>query len=203
MTFPLTHEPAEFVQPDKIIQTATRSSVTDLFDHAKFGPKKVDSTIIHGMFLLRNLTVPLPHTLRGLVHNILIKALKISKERVDFVLDTYNSPCLKDITRDIRGDNLDDSNEIYTFGSGQKTPSNFLNLLKYSNFKKAFLRFFYQEIQKNEYANIFDHKVFYCSVDNECICLQCDEEGMLQVEDVHDLYGIQGEADTSVAFHTV
>ena len=203
MTFPLTHEPAEFVQPDKIIQTATRSSVTDLFDHAKFGPKKVDSTIIHGMFLLRNLTVPLPHTLRGLVHNILIKALKISKERVDFVLDTYNSPCLKDITRDIRGDNLDDSNEIYSFGSGQKTPSNFLNLLKYSNFKKAFLRFFYQEIQKNEYANIFDHKVFYCSVDNECICLQCDEEGMLQVEDVHDLYGIQGEADTSVAFHTV
>ena len=203
MTFPLTHEPAEFVQPDKIIQTATRSSVTDLFDHAKFGPKKVDSTIIHGMFLLRNLTVPLPHTLRGLVHNILIKALKISKERVDFVLDTYNSPCLKDITRDIRGDNLDDSNKIYTFGSGQKTPSNFLNLLKYSNFKKAFLRFFYQEIQKNEFANIFDHKVFYCSVGNECICLQCDEEGMLQVEDVHDLYGIQGEADTSVAFHTV
>ena len=203
MTFPLTHEPAEFVQPDKIIQTATRSSVTDLFDHAKFGPKKVDSTIIHGMFLLRNLTVPLPHTLRGLVHNILIKALKISKERVDFVLDTYNSPCLKDITRDIQGDNLGDSDEIYSFGSGQKTPSNFLNLLKYSNFKKIFLCFFYQEIQKNEYANIFDHKVFYCSVDNECICLQCDEEGMLQVEDVHDLYGIQGEADTSVAFHTV
>ena len=111
------------------------------------------------------------------------------EQRVDFVQDTYNSPCLKDITRDIQGDNLDDSNEIYTFGSGQKTPSNFLNLLKYSNFKKAFLRFFYQEIQKNEYANIFDHKVFYCSVDNECICLQCDEEGMLQVEDVHDLYG--------------
>ena len=111
------------------------------------------------MFLLRNLTEPLPHTLRGLVQNMLIKALKISKERVDFVLDPYNSPCLKDITKDIRGDNL----------------TNFLNLLKYSNFKKAFLCFFHQEIQKNDHANIFDHKVFYCSVDNECICLQCDE----------------------------
>ena len=87
------------------------------------------------------------------------------------MLDTYNSPCLKDITRVIRGDDLDDSDEIYSFGSGQKTPSNFLNLLKYSNFKKTFLRFFYEEIQKNEYANIFDHKVFCCSVDNECICL--------------------------------
>ena len=52
-------------------------------------------------------------------------------------------------------------------------------------------------------ANTFDHKVFYCSVDNECICLQCDEEGMLQVEDVHDLYGAHDEADTRVAFHVV
>ena len=100
----------------------------------------------------------------------------------------------------MRGDNLDDSDEIYSFGSGQKTPSNFLNLLK---FKKEFLRFFYQEIQKNEYANIFDHKVFYCSVDKECICLQCDEGGMLQVEDVPDLYGTHDEADTCVAFHAV
>ena len=119
------------------------------------------------------------------------------------MLDTYNSPCLKDTTRDIRDDNLDDSDKIYSFGSGQKAPSNSLNLLKYSNFKKAFLRFFYQEIQKNDYANIFDHKVFYCSVANECICLQCDEEGMLQVENVHDLYGAHDETDTRVAFHAV
>ena len=172
VTFPsLTHEPAEFVHPDGTIRTTTKSSVTDLFDLVKIGPKKVDSVIIDGMFLLRNLTVPLPHTIRGLVRHTLIKALKMSEQIVDFVLDTYNSPCLKDTTRDIRGDKLDDSDEIYSFGSGQKTPSNFLNLLKYSNFKKAFLRFFYQEIQKNEFANIFDHKVFYCSVGNECICL--------------------------------
>ena len=39
----------------------------------------------------------------------------MSEQRVDFVLDTYNSPCLKDITRDIQGGNLDDSDEIYSF----------------------------------------------------------------------------------------
>ena len=126
----------------------------------------------------------------------------MSEQTVDFVLDTYNSLCLQDITRDMRGDNLDDSGKIRSFGCGQKTPSNFLNLLKFTNYKKAFWHFFYHEIQKNEYANIFDHKVFYCSVDNECICLQCDEEGMLQV-DVHDLYGTHDEADTRVAFHAV
>ena len=108
---------------------------------------------------------------------------------------------LKDTTRDIRVV-LVDFDEVYSFGSGQKTPSNFLNLLKYSNFKKEFLRFFYEQIQKNEYVNIFNRKVFYCSVDNECICLQCDE-GVIQVEDVHDLYGAQDEADTRVVFHTV
>ena len=65
------------------------------------------------------------------------------------------------------------------------------------------MRFFYEQIQKNEYENIFNRKVFYCSVDNECICLQCNEEGVIQVEDVHDLYGAQDEADTRVVFHTV
>ena len=85
VTFPLTHEPAEFVHPDRKIRTATKSSVTDLFNLVKIGPKKVDSVIIDGMFLLRNLTVPLPHTLRGLVRHILIKALTISEQRFDFV----------------------------------------------------------------------------------------------------------------------
>ena len=130
------------------IQTE-QSSFTDLFDLVKINLKKVDSIIIDGMFLLQNLTVPLPHTLRGLIQHILIKALKMSEQSVDFVLDAYNSPCLKDITRDTRGDNLDDSDKIYSFGRVQKTPSNFLNLLKYSNFKKAFLHFFYQEIQND------------------------------------------------------
>ena len=91
-TFPLAHEPAEFVHPDGTIRTTTKSSVTDLFDLLKIGPKKVHNVIIDGMFLLRNLTVPLPHTLRGLVRHILIIALKMSEQRVSFVLDTYNSP---------------------------------------------------------------------------------------------------------------
>ena len=91
-----------------------------------------------------------------------MKALKMSEQRVDFVLDTYNPPCLKDITRDIQDDDLDDSDEVYSFGSGEKTTFNFLSLLKHSNFKKKFLNKLKKskEIQKNKYANI------YCSVDN-------------------------------------
>ena len=56
----------------------------------------------------------LPQPLRGLVQHI----LKMSEQRVDFVLDTYNSSCLKDITIDTQGDELDDSDKVHSFGSG-------------------------------------------------------------------------------------
>ena len=92
-----------------------------------------------------------------------MKALKMSEQRVDFVLDTYNPPCLKDITRDIQDDDLDDSDEVYSFGSGEKTTFNFLSLLKHSNFKKKFLNKLKksEEIQKNKYK-------FAYSVMKEC-----------------------------------
>ena len=66
------------------------------------------------------------------------------------MLDTYNPPCLKDITRDIQDYDLDDSDEVYSFGSGEKTTFNFLSLLKHSNFK-TFLNKLKksEEIQKN------------------------------------------------------
>ena len=54
ITFPITHEPAEFVQPDKTIRTTAKNSFTDLFDLVKIGPKKVDNVIINGMLLVRN-----------------------------------------------------------------------------------------------------------------------------------------------------
>ena len=148
---------------DGTVRTMTKSVVTDLFDVVKIDPKNVDVVIIDEMFFLQNLTVHLPQTLRGLAQHILVKALKMSEQTVDFVLDTYNSFCLKDITRDSRGDDLDDSDEFYSLCSGKKR--------QHPNFKKDFLSFFYEETQKNESANIFDRKVFYCSVDNECICL--------------------------------
>ena len=138
-----------------------------------------------------------------LTRHILMKALEFGSKRVDFVLDTYKSPCLKDITRDMRGDDLDVCDEVYSFGSGQKTPSNFLALLKYSNFKKEFLQFFFEEIRKSEYGNIFGEKLFYCSVDNDCIRIQRNNDGEVRVDDIHELHGDHDEADTRVAFHAL
>lgn len=103
----------------------TKSVVTDLFDVVKIDPKKVDNVIIDGMFFLQNLTVHLPQTLRGLVRHILVKALKMSEQRAGFVLDTYNSFCLKDITRDTRGDDVMILTSFTLFVVEKKTPSKF------------------------------------------------------------------------------
>ena len=105
--------------------------------------------------------------------------------------------------RDIRADDEQDEDEVYTFGGGQLTPKNFMALLKSSKYKKEFLRFFYTEIRNQEYANIIGKKVLYCSVDNECICLYCDEQGLLEFTEVQELFGAHEEADTRVAFHTL
>ena len=90
---------------------------------------------------------------------------------------------------------------MHTFGSDQKTPNNFQKLLKLSSFKNCFLRFFYGEIRSQDYANIIGHHELFCSVDNECIKLTCDEKGYLVHENVLDLHGNHDEADTRVAFH--
>ena len=162
-------------------------------------PPLRDTAIIDGMFLLRSLEKQLPYNLRGLVRVILMKTMKMSRQRSDLVFDTYNSPSLKDIARSERGD--EDSIDPYTFGSGQKTPNNFRELLKLSSFKNCFLRFFYGEIRSQDYANIIVHHELFCSVDSECIKLTCDEKGYLVHENYLDLYGNHDEADTRVAFH--
>ena len=92
LQFPLVPKPSEFAHHDGSIRTSVKSVVTDLLSIETLGPKKVDTMIVDGMFLLRSVTQPLRHNLRGLVRHILMKVLKMSKSRVDLVFDTYNSP---------------------------------------------------------------------------------------------------------------
>ena len=98
-----------------------------------------NTAIVDRIFLLLNLEKQPPYSLRGLVHVILMN-IKMLRQMVDLVFDTYNSPSLKDLERDERG--AEDSIDSYNFGSAQKTHFNFHGLLKLSSFKKWFLRFF-------------------------------------------------------------
>ena len=83
----------------------------------------------------------------------------MTKNRADLCFDTYKSPCIKDITRELRADGyVEDDDEIYTFGGGQKTPKNWATLLKSSRYKGGFLRFFFNEVRNQDYADIIGNK---------------------------------------------
>ena len=203
LEYPLVPVPSELAHPDGSIRTTAKSAVVDIFEVDTAGPSAVDTVVVDGMFLLRNLTQPLPHNLRGLNRHILIKVMKMTSRRADLCFDTYKSPCIKDITRELRSDGYmeDDDDEIYTFGSGQKTPKNWSTLLKSSKYKNGFLRFFFSDVRNQEYADIIGNKMLYLSVDNECICLTNDDDGQMIVSECVELYGDHDEADTRVAFH--
>ena len=62
----------------------------------------------------------------------------------------------------------------------------FLPSLNTQILKKEFLQCFFEEMRKSEYGNIFGEKLFYCSVDNDCIRIQRNTDGEVQVDDIHE-----------------
>ena len=95
--------------------------------------------------------------------------LKQTIHRVNFYFDVYESPSVKDSTRQERGD--DRSERQFSIGSQQKMPSDFDQLKKLSCFKKELLRFFYDETQQPceniSHCTInIEYKKLYCKNDN-------------------------------------
>ena len=92
--------------------------------------------------------------------------LKQTVHHADICFDVYESPSPKDNKRQERGD--DKSERQFSIGSQQKMPSDFDKLLKLCCFKKELLRFFFEEIEHQQYAPIIDEKILCCAINNEC-----------------------------------
>ena len=72
-------------------------------------------------------------------------------------------------------------------------------LLKLSCFKKKLLRFFFEEIERPEYAPTIGEKVLYRAINNECKKLYC-RNGTLKNERVTELYRNHLEGDHVLYF---
>ena len=120
-SFPLVPQPPSLAHPDGSIRSTKKSIVLEYLEKEieTVNPSFRDTVIVDGTFLVRKLEGQLPHNIRGLVRLILMKTIKMSQRRADLIFDTYDSPSLKDIERDERGDK--ESIDSYTFGAGQKT----------------------------------------------------------------------------------
>eukprot|EP00794_Sanderia_malayensis_P003985 gene3985-4535_t len=139
------------------------------------------------LILMRELEEKLPNTLCGVAHNILMKVMRMAAKRVDLVLDTYNSPSIKDIECQARGEG---SARQFLLGPGQKTSKHLSTLLRSGEFKTGFTKFLVANFKDESHGPLISWKELYCAVDK-----------LVFSEDVEQLARNHEEADTRIAFH--
>ena len=106
-------------------------------------PSIITNAVIDGMLLVNSNSNVSP-TLAGIARSIFRRALKLTNHRADLCFDIYKSPGIKDVKHIERGNLATEL--IFSFGPGQKTPSNFTEMLKLDAFKKEFLKMFGERI---------------------------------------------------------
>ena len=99
-------------------------------------PDTIETAIANGMFILNLSTQNLPKTYSALARRILVKVLNLTNIRADLCFDIYESPSIKDVKREDRGD-IETERE-FCIGPRLKIPSNFNESLKISSFKSSF-----------------------------------------------------------------
>ena len=60
--------------------------------------------IADGMFIIQTFVKDKTPTIVAFARSVLLRALKLTKHRVDLCFDVYESPSIKDIKRESRGD---------------------------------------------------------------------------------------------------
>ena len=160
-------------------------------------PNQIENAIVDGMFILCMLPNRLAPTLQGLVEYVSVKIMKLTRHRIDLCFDTYMSPSIKDSERSARGNK--EISKTFHFGAGQKTPGNFKDLFKLSEFKAEFIRFLIKGLESETYSAIVKNKILYCMVDKGKSFQVIN--GVWTVNDISSLDGNHEEADTRVAFH--
>ena len=198
-SYPLTPTPQSLSHLDGSIRKTEKAVLMKELEEKVTSqpPEKVSNVMIDGMFLLHTLPTQLPSTLREVAQSILTKAMRMAVERVDLVFDTYQSPSIKDIERQARGES---SARRFVFGPIQKTPKDFRNLLRSGEFKAGFTKFLADDFKDESHAPLISGKELYCAVDNKCTKYSSDGEFVFS-EDVQELAGNHEEADTRIAFH--
>ena len=129
-------------------------------------PSDILIFIADRMFIVRSSNNLTNATFSSFARSIFTKLLKCTKYCLDLCFDVHESPSIKDVKRNARGDNEVDC--YFAFGRKQSLLSDFQALLQISEYKSQILRLFMKEYEDEIYSDITGEKVFYCSIDNEC-----------------------------------
>ena len=198
LSYPLTPHPPCMSHPDGSMRKTDKSTMMHIIERkvTSLPPNQIENAVVDGMFILRTLPNRLAPTLRGLVEYVLVKIMKLARHRIDLCFDTYTSPSIKDSERSARGN--EEISKTFHFGADQKTPGNFKDLFKLSEFKAEFIKLI-KDLESETYSAIVKNKILYCTVDNKCKSFQVIN-GVWTVNDISSLDGNHEEADMRVAF---
>ena len=143
--YPILPKPPCFAYPDGSLKESKKASVL----HLRKGninssiPCGVNVVIADGTFIIQTSVKDKALTLAAFSRSALLRVLKLTKGRLDLCFDMYESSSIKNIKRESKGDQ--NTEKHFTFGSRQRIPSDFNELLKISSFKCQSLRFLYKE----------------------------------------------------------
>ena len=171
LPFPLTHTPLSLSHVDGTMLKTQKNKVMEELESRIFSekPNRVDVTIIDAMFFL-HLWKDVTATFGTIARFLLIKAFAQKGKNMHPVFDKVISPSIKDCERDSRSGYEERGSQYQITGPNQRRPSNWLNSLRFDQFKVAINSFLVSVWEDDSLAVIFQGKCLYVNNGDMCYC---------------------------------
>ena len=162
-------------------------------------PNHVDVTIIDAMIFL-HLWKGLPATFGTIARFLLIKVFAQKGKNIHLRFDKVVSPSIKDCKRDSRSGYEERGTQYQITGPNQRRPSNWLNALRFDQFKVVINSFLVSIWEDDSLAEIFQGKCLYVNNGDICYCFR-EENGQVTRTLIPELTSSHEEADSKMIFH--
>ena len=201
LSFPLTPTPLSLSHADGTMLKTQKSKLMEELESRIFSekPNHVDVTSIDAMFFL-HLWKDVPATFGTIARFLLIKAFAQKGKNIHLVFEKAVSPSIKDCERDSRSGYEERCSQYQITGPNQRRPSNWLNALRFDQFKVTLNSFLVSAWEENSLTEIFQGKCLHVNNDDICYCFR-EENGQVTRTLIPELTSSHEEADSKMIFH--
>ena len=201
LSFPLTPTPLSLSHADGTMLKTQKSILMEELESRIFSekPNHVYVTSIDAMFFL-HLWKDVPATFGTIARFLLIKAFAQKGKNKHLVFEKAVSPSIKDCERDSRSGYEERCSQYQITGPNQRRPSNWLNALRFDQFKVTLNSFLVSAWEDNSLTEIFQGKCLYVNNGDICYCFR-EENGQVTRTLIPELTSSHEEADSKMIFH--
>ena len=141
-----------------------------------------------------------PATFGTIARFLLIKAFTQKGKNIHLVFDKVVSLSIQDCERDSRSGYEERGSQYQITGPNQRRSSNWLNTLRFNQFKVTINSFLASAWEDDCLAEIFQGKCLYINNGDICYCFR-EENGQVTRTLIPELTSSQEEADSKMIFH--